>query len=90
MTEQERQEILSSLESGKAALRNALQGVTEEMAARAPAPEAGPSSGASSTLSSPRIISFDKSLSPRTPTRRSSTNAARQPSLSVDWTAPGA
>jgi len=38
MTEQERQEILSSLESGKAALRNALQGVTEEMAARAPAP----------------------------------------------------
>jgi hypothetical protein len=38
MTEQERQEILNSLEQGKAALRNALQGVTEEMAARSPAP----------------------------------------------------
>jgi hypothetical protein len=38
MTEQERQEILNSLEQGKAALRKALQGVTEEMAARAPAP----------------------------------------------------
>jgi hypothetical protein len=39
MTEQERQEILSSLEQGKAELRNALQGVTEEMAAHAPALE---------------------------------------------------
>ena len=38
MTVQERQEILNSLESGKAALRKVLQGVTEEMAARAPAP----------------------------------------------------
>ena len=39
MNEQERQEILNSLEQVKAALRKALQGVTEEMAARAPAPE---------------------------------------------------
>jgi hypothetical protein len=39
MNEQERQEILSSLEQGKAALRKALQDVTEEMAERAPAPE---------------------------------------------------
>ena len=38
MTEQERQEILKSLEQGKAALHSALQGATEEMAARAPAP----------------------------------------------------
>jgi hypothetical protein len=38
MTEQERQQILASLEQGPAALRKALQGVTEEMAARAPAP----------------------------------------------------
>ncbi len=39
MNEQERQEILSSLEQGKAALRKALQDVTEEMAARSPTPE---------------------------------------------------
>jgi hypothetical protein len=38
MNEQERQRILSSLEQGQAALLKALQGVTEEMAARAPAP----------------------------------------------------
>lgn len=39
MNEQERQQILASLEQGKAALRNALQGVTEELAARSPAAE---------------------------------------------------
>ncbi len=39
MNEQERQEILSSLEQGKTAMRTALRDVTEEMAARAPAPE---------------------------------------------------
>ena len=38
MTEQERHEILASLEQGPTALRKALEGVTEEMAARAPAP----------------------------------------------------
>jgi hypothetical protein len=39
MTELERQEILASLERGQAAILDALRGVTEEMAVRAPGPE---------------------------------------------------
>ncbi|MGB9409191.1 MAG: DinB family protein [Terracidiphilus sp.] len=38
MTEQEREQILASLEQGRTALLQALQGVPEEMAARSPAP----------------------------------------------------
>jgi hypothetical protein len=38
MTEQERQQILASLEQGPAELRKALQGVTDEMAALSPVP----------------------------------------------------
>ncbi len=38
MTELERQQILASLEQGRTALLKALQGVSEEMAARSPAP----------------------------------------------------
>jgi hypothetical protein len=38
MTEQERQQILASLEQGRAALLKATQDVSEEMAARVPAP----------------------------------------------------